>query len=176
MNSFGFKNHKKNSVSNCFQRPVFLCCCWEFHELTTASSFLFPLLCPTFIHLPSSSSDDYSPCSAPCTLHPTRHPKACLSPLQMPRIRQADVGAPWGRPQHWWNSGSPAWAHSLCWVQPLGSVYLIFSQLWGVGLATAYKTQSAWPRYNPHPPSFFWNHTCTRLHRIHTFTCTDTTL
>lgn len=29
------------------------------------------------------------------------------------------------------------------WIHPLSSVYLIFSQLWGAGLATAYETQSA---------------------------------
>lgn len=108
----------------------------------------------------------------PCSYVQHATPKACLSPLQLPRIRQADVGAPWGRPRRWWNSASPAWTRSLCWIQPLGSVYLIFSQLWGVGLATAYKTQSAWPRYSPHPPSFFGNRTV--LCTVHTWTRMNT--
>lgn len=52
------------------------------------------------------------------------------------------------------------------WIQPLGSVYLIFSQLWGVRLATAYKSQAAWPRYTPR--------THTHYTQIHTHAISNT--
>lgn len=68
-------------------------------------------------------------------------PIGCISPLQLPKIRQANAGAPRGRRV----AGEVVLLqpeHSL-WIHPLSSVYLIFSQLWGAGLATAYKTQSA---------------------------------
>lgn len=96
------------------KRSVFFCC-WESfssHSCTatnTSPRFSFahiPLssLLPTFsFHQPPSSSLGDSPplYTTPKThpIPPFAHPIGCLSPLQLPRIRQADVGAPWGRPR-----------------------------------------------------------------------------
>lgn len=111
------QTHKKKLASD--KRSVFLCC-WESfssHSCTatnTSPRFSFahiPLssLLPTFsFHQPPSSSSsslgDFPPLYTTPKTHPIppfAHPIGCLSPLQLPRIRQADVGAPWGRPPRW---------------------------------------------------------------------------
>lgn len=136
----------QEKLSQC--SPAALGC--KFHQLTNASSFLFPLPCPTSICLLLLLR--WLPPASP--LNTTSNTPSQSQPLSTAAAKNKTgwCGGPVrGGP----DAGEIVLLqleHSLCWIQPLGSVYLIFSQLWGVGLATAYKTQSAWPRYNPPPP------------------------
>lgn len=78
---------------NKHQPPVFFCPHPSFSLLPT-----FPRVTP-----PSTQPQN--------TSHPPTHPIGCLSILQLPRIRQADVGAPWGRP----------WTGEVVLLQPLST-------------------------------------------------------
>lgn len=68
----------------------------------------------------------------------------CPCTVQLLKARRSAVsGASFGEVALWRRRSSRSSERSPPWIHPLGCVYLISSQLWGVGLATAYKTQSA---------------------------------
>lgn len=144
------------------------CCSWFSFQSNKHKDFYPPALAvisPSYFHFSMSLSlfvwrFDTPPPSAKPPPRPL-----CLPQAQLPKIRQA-VEGPWGLDFSVCVNSSCLLQYLPNWIQPLGSVYLIFSQLWGVRLATAYKSQAAWPT-NPAPNTLAYTHIPFLRHKVY---------
>lgn len=94
------KLKQQNRIHSCWW-SVYLCC-----SISPFSPSLSPS--PFSIHLPL-----FLACN-PETHHAEQAgPIGCISPLQLPKIRQANAGAPRGEASCWWSSAAPAGALAL---------------------------------------------------------------